>query len=111
HALIIALDHIDRLAQAGLRGGDADFARLEAALRGHPHAVMAPHARAPGHLLRLPSVGIDHAAAPAILDHESRRPVPLEPGHLLVDVAAHGDADPAFDAEREVVALAYVVTP
>src|SRR5262249_13382762 len=107
HTLVIALDHVDRLAQAGLRGGDADLARLEPALRRHPHAVVAPHARAPGDLLRLPGVGIDHAAAPAILDHESRRAVRVERGHLVVDVAAHSDADPALNAK--VVALADVV--
>src|SRR5207302_8875554 len=65
---------------------DADLARFDAALGRHPHAVVTPDARAEGHLLRLPVVGIDDAAAPAVLDHEAGRRVGIERGHLVVDV-------------------------
>src|SRR5262249_37084063 len=71
--LVIAFDHIHRLAQAGRGGLDADRARLGPLFRRHPQTVVAPHARAPGDLFRLPAVDVNDAAAPAVLHHESRR--------------------------------------
>src|SRR5262245_58779431 len=75
HGLVVALDHVDRLAQPACRGRDTDRAGLGALFWGHPETVVAPHARAPGNLLRLPIVDVDHAPAPAVLDHESGRRV------------------------------------
>src|SRR5262245_66574207 len=66
HELVVALDHVDRLAQAARRGRDADRARLGALFGRHPQTVVSPHARAPGDLLRPPIVDVDHAPAPAI---------------------------------------------
>src|SRR6266540_1868801 len=103
--LVVALDHVDRLAQPGRGGADAQLARLDAFLRGHPHAVVAPHAGTPGDFLGLPIVDVDDASAPAVLDHESGRRVRVERGDLVVDVAAERHANAAFLAERQVVAL------
>src|SRR6476619_3490231 len=64
--LVVALEHVHRLAQTGGGGADTHLARLDPLLRRHPHAVVAPHAGAPGDLLRLPIVDVDHAAAPAV---------------------------------------------
>src|SRR5688572_2358146 len=71
--LVVALDHVDRLAQPGRGGFDADRARLGALFGAHPQPVVAPHARAPGHFFGLPVVDVDDAPAPAVFDHESRR--------------------------------------
>src|SRR5215475_7554245 len=109
HALVIAFDHVHRLAQTGGRRRDPDLARLDAALGRHPHAIVAPQARAPGDFLLLPVLGIYHAPAPAIFDHEARWAVGIKRGHLVVDVPAERDADASLDAERKVVALADIV--
>src|SRR5262252_6921640 len=107
--LVIALDHVDRLAQASRRGLDADRARLGALLRRHPQPVVAPHARAPGDLFRPPPLDVDDSSAPAVLHHESRRRIRIERGDLVVDVPAQRDADAAFLAQRQIVALPDVV--
>src|SRR6266540_6069806 len=88
HELVVALDHVGRLAQARRRGRDADRAGFGALFGGHPQTVVPPHARPPGDLLRLPIVDVDHAPAPAILDNESGRRVRVERGDLVVDVPA-----------------------
>src|SRR3954471_23834291 len=67
HAIVVALQHLHRLAQARFGGFDAELTRLLALLRRHPFAVVAPQARAVLALERLPAVVIDHLAAPAVL--------------------------------------------
>ena len=59
--------------------------------------------------MRLPIVDVDHAPAPAILDHESGRRVRVERSDLVVDVAAQRDPDSVFFAEGQIVALPHVV--
>ncbi len=109
HLVVVAVDHVDRLAQPGGGGLDANGACLDALLRRHPHAVVPPHAGTPGDLLAVPVVHVDHTAAPAVFHHEAGRRVRIEGGDLVVDVAAERDADTAFLAERQVIALAHVV--
>src|SRR5207253_2256484 len=49
------------------------------------------------------------AAAPAILDHETRRGVGIERSHLVIDVTAERGAYAPLFAQREVIALSYIV--
>src|SRR5262249_23922552 len=69
--LVMAHDDVHRLAPAARGGLDADRARLGALVRCHPQPVVAPHARPPGDLFRLPAVHVDDTSAPAVLHHES----------------------------------------
>src|SRR5262249_27824950 len=109
HEPVIALDHVDRLAQAARCAGDANVAGLDALFRGEPHALVPPHARAPGDFFRLPIVEVAAATAPAVFDHEAGRRIGVERGDLVVDVAAERGADAALLAEREIIALPDVV--
>src|SRR4051794_2664486 len=46
HAVVVAVEHLHRLAQPRFGGLDAEQARFLALLRRHPAAVVAPKARA-----------------------------------------------------------------
>src|SRR4029077_21283554 len=76
---------------------------------GQPGAVVAPHARAFLALRRLPGGDVDRARAPAVFDHEGGRRPAVERRDEIAGVAAERDADTAFLAERQIVALADVV--
>src|SRR5262245_13126402 len=71
--LVISFDDLHRYPRPGLSGLDAHGARLGAAFRREPCAIVPPQARAFGALVRRPGGGIDAAAAPAVFDQEIRR--------------------------------------
>src|SRR5262245_16649314 len=109
HAIVIALDHLHRLALAVLRGLDAEQSRLLLLLGRHPAPLVTPQAGAELALERLPGVVVDHLPAPAVF-HQKARWIPgVERGHVIAGVAAERDADALGIAEREIVALADVV--
>src|SRR5215203_7453011 len=70
---------------------------------------MSPHAGALLALVGLPGFGVDRARAPAVFHHEARRRPRIERGDEIAGMAAERRRHAAFRAERDVVALAYVV--
>src|SRR5919197_4748165 len=88
HHLVIAFDHLHWPTITTLGERVAVGAGLLALLRRQPGAVVAPHARAFLALRRLPGRRIDHAAAPAVLDHEVGRRPGVERSEIIAGVAA-----------------------
>src|SRR5829696_3218583 len=107
--LVISFDHLHRNAGAGLRRLDAHGARLGAAFRRKPRAIVAPQARPLGALVRRPGLKIDGAATPAILDEKIGRAPGIERRHVVVDVTAERGADHLGLPQRQIVGLADVV--
>src|SRR5262249_55994704 len=60
HQLVIAVDHVDRLAQAGGGCLHANGTRPDPLLRGHPEAIVPPHAGTPAAFLPLPVLPLHH---------------------------------------------------
>src|SRR6516164_9677184 len=72
HEIVIAGDHLHRLALAVLGGLDAEPARVLLLFRRHPAPLVPPQARAELALERLPGAVVDQLAAPAVLDQKAR---------------------------------------
>src|SRR5947207_4567597 len=68
HEIVVAGDHLDRLALTVLGGLDAQPARLLLLFRRHPTPLMTPQAWTKFALERLPGGVVDELAAPAVLD-------------------------------------------
>src|SRR5215475_9683251 len=109
HGIVIARDHLDRLALTVLGGLDAELARFLLLFRRHPAALVTPQARTEFALERLPGVVVDQLAAPAVLHQKARRVPGIERGDVIAGMAAERDADALGVAEREIVALAHIV--
>src|SRR6516162_890918 len=109
HEIVIAREHLDRLALAVLGGLDAEPARVLLLFRRHPAPLVPPQARTEFALQRLPGVVVDQLAAPAVLDQKARRVPGVERGDVIAGMAAERDADALGLAEREIVALAHIV--
>src|SRR5262249_61628079 len=71
HEMVIALDHLDRLALAVLGGLDAELARVLLLFRRHPAPLVPPQARTQFALERLPRAVVDQLAAPTVLDQKA----------------------------------------
>src|SRR5580693_3653149 len=108
-AQIIAVHHIDRLAGAGSGARHAHIARLFAAFRRKPHAVVTPEARAFAALMRRPIRRIDAAAAPAVFHQKLRRRIGIERRDVIVDVAAERGADHFRLPQRQIIGLPDIV--
>src|SRR5262249_49506659 len=109
HEIVIAREHLDRLALAVLGGLDAELARVLLLFRRHPTPLVPPQARAEFALERPPGAVVDQLAAPAAL-HQKARPGPgVERGDVIAGMAAQRDADALGLTEREIVALAHIV--
>src|SRR5712691_326426 len=109
HAVVVALDHLHRLALAVLGRLDAEQARFLFLFRRHPAALVAPQARTELALERLPGVVVDQLPAPAVFHQEAGRIPGVERGDVVAGMAAERDADTLGIAAREIVALADVV--
>src|SRR5262245_65346728 len=109
HEIVIARDHLDRLALAVLGGLDAELARFLLLFRRHPAPLVTPQARAEFALERLPGAVVDELAAPTVLDQKARRVPCVERGDVIAGMAAERDADALGVTEREIVALAHIV--
>src|SRR5258705_2665820 len=64
HPVVIAVHHLDRLAEALLGVGEPQRARLVLVVLRQPGAVVTPHARAFLALVGLPVLDVDVAGAP-----------------------------------------------
>src|SRR6266536_5414067 len=106
---VIPLDHLHGLALSLERGARAHLARLDELVGRDPGALVPPQARPIRHLGRLPGVGIDRAAAPAVLDQEARRRARIERGHEIVGMPAERRGGAALLARGEIIGLADVV--
>src|SRR5262249_58547952 len=73
HDIVIARDHLDRLALAVLGGLDAELARFLLLFRRHPAALVTPPAPTEFSVVRLPGFVVDRLAAPAVLHQKARR--------------------------------------
>src|SRR5262249_16591562 len=109
HEIVIARDHLDRLALAILGGLDAELARFLLLFRRHPAPLVTPQARAEFALERLPGCVVDELAAPAVFDQKARRVPGIERGDVIAGMATERDADALGVAEREIVALSHIV--
>src|SRR5712691_2641963 len=109
HEIVIAREHLDRLALAVLGGLDAEPARVLLLFRRHPAPLVPPQARTEFALERPPGAVVDQLAAPAVLDQKARRVPGVERGDVIAGMAAERDADALRLAEREIVALAHIV--
>src|SRR5262249_13921055 len=68
HEIVVAGDHLNRLALTVLGGLDAQPARLLLLFRRHPTPFMTPQTWTKLALERLPGGVVDELAAPAVLD-------------------------------------------
>src|SRR5262249_23222566 len=107
HDIVIARDHLDRLALAVLGGLDAELARFLLLFRRHPAALGTPSTQFALEGLR--GFVVDRLAAPAVLHQKARRVPGIERGDVIAGMAAERDADALGVAEREIVALAHIV--
>src|SRR5262249_57609848 len=92
HEIVIALEHLDRLALAVLGGLDAELPRVLLLFRRHPAPLVPPQARTKFALERLPGAVVDQLAAPAVLDQKARRRPGVERGDVNAGKAAERES-------------------
>src|SRR5205823_319589 len=109
HEVVIAFDHLHRLALAVLGSLDAQPPRLLLLLRRHPAPLVAPQAGPEFALKRSPGAVVDQLAAPAVFHQKTRRIAGVERGDVIAGMAAKRDRDALGVAEREIIALPDVV--
>src|SRR3954464_1714233 len=83
HGVVVAFDHLHRLALTILGGLDAEQTPFLFLFRRHPTALVTPEARAEFSLERLPGVVIDDLPAPAVLHQEPRWIPGIERGDIV----------------------------
>src|SRR6202048_3573660 len=109
HAIVIAIDNLDRPALAILRCLDAQPAGFLLLFCRHPPPLMAPEARAKFALERLPGVVVNEVTAPAIFDQKAGRIPRVKGSHVIAGMAPKRHTDAVGIAEREIIALPDIV--
>src|SRR5262249_16352966 len=109
HEIVIAGDHLNRLALPVLGGFDAQPARLLLLFLRHPTALVAPQTRTELAFKRLPDAVVNQLAAPAVLDQKPRRIPGVEGSHVIAGVTTECDRDALGIAKGKIVALAHII--
>src|SRR5258707_9911836 len=89
HEIVVAREHLDRLALAVLGGLDAEPARVLLLFGRHPAPLVPPQARTEFALERPPRAVVDQLAAPPVLDQKARRGPGVERGGGIVGIDDH----------------------
>src|SRR5260221_13544901 len=105
HEIVIAREHLARLALAVLGGLDAEPARVLLLSPRHPAPLVPPQARTEFALQRPPDAVVDHLAAPTVLDQKARRVPGVERADVIAGMAAGRDANSLGQPEREEVTV------
>src|SRR5262249_48604170 len=109
HEIVIAGDHLSRLALPVLGGFDAQPARLLLLFLRHPTALVAPQTRTELAFKRLPDAVVNQLAAPAVLDQKPRRIPGVEGSHVIAGVTTERNPYALGIAKGKIVALAHII--